>query len=234
MHFSTPLIPGTLIKRYKRFMADVQLADGSIVTAHCPNSGSMATCAEPGCPVLISEATNPDRKLKYTWEMICMNGTWVGVNTSNPNAAVAQWIAEHKIPELDGYTSLKREVKYGIGGRSRIDILLQDPSRPDCYVEIKNATMRVDDYAAFPDAETTRGQKHLLELQHVVEQGMRGVIFFFVGRSDVQHFRPADEIDPVYGKLLRSAMHAGVDALAYRVHFTPTEITIQQRIDITL
>ena len=184
----------------------------------------MTTCKEPGSPVIISDSENPKRKLRYTWEMIQMDQTWIGVNTANPNAAVAQFIEEGKIPELRGYPEQKREVKYGREGRSRIDILLTGENGERCYVEVKNATMKSDAHAAFPDAVTTRGQKHIEELEAVTQAGDRAVLFFFVGRSDCERFRPADEIDPEYGRLLRRAVKNGVEVLAYRMDFTPVMI----------
>ena len=219
MKLGRPLAKGTLVKRYKRFLADIELEDGEVITAHCANSGAMTSCAEPGRPVLISDSENPKRKLRFTWEQIKMGRTWVGVNTGTPNAAVAHWIAAGKIPELEGYPELKREVKYGKEKKSRIDVYLSGKDdAPPCYVEVKNATMRVDDYAAFPDAVTERGRKHLYELAHVAEQGDRAVMFFFVGRSDCKKFRPADEVDPKYGEALREVSEK-VELIAYRCQY---------------
>ena len=234
LKYSTPLLEGKFIKRYKRFLADVRLKDGREITVHCPNSGSMKTCAEPGCPVIISDSQNPARKLRYTWEMIQMGRTWVGVNTMNPNVAVPEFIQAGKIPELAGYATLKREVKYG--KNSRIDALLSGGAkkRPECYVEIKNTTMRDGDFSAFPDARTERGQKHLEELARMVEQGKRAVMFFFIGRSDCKRFRPAYEIDPEYGAALRDAASRGVELLAYRMKFTLKGIELLNRAEIVL
>ena len=226
MDFDQPLLPATLVRRYKRFLADVVLADGTPLTVHCPNSGAMTTCAKPGMPVLLSDSQNPKRKLRYTWELICMDGTWVGVNTINPNKAVSGFVAAQCIPELAGYAHLRREVSYGSDGKSRIDVLLSDGQRSDCYVEIKNATMRVGAHAAFPDAVTSRGQKHLEALMHVRQRGERAVIFFFIGRSDCARFRPADEVDPRYGVLLREAVATGVEVLAYRMAFDPHGVRV--------
>lgn len=237
------LIRGTLIRRYKRFLADVELDDGGELTVHCPNSGAMTSCSEPGRPVLISDSGNPKRKLRHTLEMIRMGRTWVGVNTMRPNRAVARFLRTGKIPELAGYEELRREVPYGDGRRSRIDLLLQDPAGrlPDCYVEIKNSTYRTPvagepgTYtAAFPDAVTKRGQKHLRDLRGVVEGGHRGVIFFFVGRADCQRFRPADEIDPTYGATLREVAGRGVEILAYRMRFSPRCLTLLDRLPVDL
>ena len=225
MKFDLPLQKGVLLKRYKRFLADVRLPDGTELTVHCPNSGAMTSCSEPGRPVFISDSQNPKRKLRYTLEMIHMGEAWVGVNTANPNRAVAGFIEAGQIPELAGYDSLRREVKYGREGRSRIDILLEDGEnkRTRCFVEIKNSTLRDGDYAAFPDAVTTRGLKHLEELEEVVANGDRGVIFFFVGREDCLRMRPADEVDPAYAEALRRVVASGVEALAYRMSFDPEQ-----------
>lgn len=222
--------------RYKRFLADVELASGETITVHCPNSGSMKGCSEPGRPVLISDSKNPKRKLRHTLEMIQMGPTWVGVNTANPNRAVAEWIEQDRIPELAGYPAQRREVPYGPENRSRIDVLLSDPDgeRPRCWVEIKNTTWRVGEHAAFPDAVTTRGQKHLEELAGVVAEGERGVIFFFVGRADCTRFRPADEVDADYGRILRRVVGQGVEALAYRMRFAPERIELLERVPVDL
>jgi sugar fermentation stimulation protein A len=236
MKFERPLIPATLIKRYKRFLADVELENGEVITVHCPNSGAMTTCAEPGRPVLISDSQNPKRKLRYTFEMIRMGPTWVGVNTMNPNRAVEGFIRADKIPELMGYDTLRREVKYGEGGRSRIDILLTDcpAGRPDCYVEIKNSTLRDGHHAAFPDGVTERGRKHLNDLAGVVKDGGRGVIFFFIGRADCHRFRPADEIDPAYGETLRRVLREGVEVLAWRMRCNPQGIQLVDRLPVDI
>ncbi len=219
------------MRRYKRFLADVRLADGRVLTVHCPNSGAMTACCEPGRPVWISDSQNPARKLRFTWELIKMGRTWVGVNTANPNQAVAELVTSGCIPELSGYGRLRREVAYG-RHRSRIDILLEDPtgSLPACYVEVKNATMRVGEHAAFPDAVTERGQKHLRELSYVARQGLRAVLFFFVGRADCQRFRAASEVDPDYARLLRDAVGAGVEVLPYRMHLSPRGIALRGRL----
>lgn len=168
------LINGTLIKRYKRFMADIQLEDGSIVTAHCPNSGSMLGCNIPGSRVMISRSDNPGRKLAYTWELVQADGHWVGLNTMLPNRLAEEGILNGTVSELQGYTTLRREVPYG-SERSRIDILLEG-EQGRCYVEVKNVTLVEDGVALFPDAVTTRGQKHLRELMQMVQQGNRSTL----------------------------------------------------------
>ena len=236
MRFDKPLLEGVLIRRYKRFLADVELDDGRQLTVHCPNSGAMTTCSEPGSRVVISDSENPKRKLRHTLEMIRSGRAWVGVNTMNPNRAVEGFVRRGRLPELRGYDEVRREVKYGVEGRSRIDLLLScaDGSRPPCYVEVKNSTLRRGDHAAFPDAVTERGRKHLRELQAEVESGRRAVLFFFVGRADVSRWRPADEVDPAYGTTLREAVASGVELLAYGMRFSRRGIALRQRLAIDL
>jgi sugar fermentation stimulation protein A len=209
------LIAGTLVRRYKRFLADVRLASGEVVTAHCPNSGSMRACCQPGRPVYISYHDNPKRKLAYTWELIDMPTSLVGVNTQVPNRLVAAAIHAGHVVELQGYESVRREVK--AGKHSRIDILLEAAHRRPCYVEVKNCTLVRDGVATFPDAVTTRGQKHLTELQALVTEGCRCAMFFLIQRMDAGSFAPADTIDPVYGRKLRQAAAHGVEILVYDV-----------------
>ncbi|MEE8523161.1 MAG: DNA/RNA nuclease SfsA [Thermoanaerobaculia bacterium] len=236
MRFTKAFVEGTLVRRYKRFLADVELGDGSRLTVHCPNPGRMTSCSDPGNRVLISDSGNPRRKLRHTLEMVRMGRIWVGVNTAVPNAAVTAFVAAGKIPELRGYGEIRREVAYGVDDRSRIDLRLRDPSakRPDCYVEVKNATLRVGDHSAFPDAVTERGRKHLYDLAGVVAGGERGVIFFFVGRADCRRFRPADEVDPAYGETLREVVAAGVEPLAYRMRYTRRRVEIVDRLPVDL
>ncbi len=227
-----PLIPGTLIKRYKRFMADITLADGSMVTAHCPNSGSMLGCNLPGSPVMLSKSPNPDRKLAYTWELVQSNGYWIGLNTMLPNRLAEEAILDGTITELQGYDRLRREVPYG-SERSRIDLLLEG-AQGRCYVEVKNVTLVEGNLALFPDAVTERGQKHLRELMEVARNGDRGVLLFTVQRGDANSVAPADRIDPVYGRLLREAVRNGVEVLAYRASVQPEEIRLTERLPIVL
>ena len=227
-----PLYPGHLIRRYQRFLADVELENGTHVTAHCPNSGSMKGCAAPGSPVLLSMAESPKRRLKYTWELVFAEGNWVGINTYLPNRLVREGIEKDMIPELLGYPIIRPEVRYG--EKSRVDLMLVAPSRL-CYVEVKNVTM-VDGHntALFPDAVTTRGQKHLRELMAVVRRGERGVIFFVVQRGDCKSVAPADTIDAEYGRLLRLATESGVEVLAYQARITPEEIILANRLPVIL
>lgn len=210
-----PLLKGTLVRRYKRFIVDVRLQNGHVVSAHCPNSGSMEACSEPGRPVYLSRHhDNPRRRLKYTWEIIAMPTSLVGVNTLVPNRLAKLAIQEQMIPELTGYDTVRSEVKYGTN--SRIDLLLtRNSSR--CFVEVKNCTLVSDGIACFPDAVTARGLKHLVELQGQVRLGHRAVMFYLVQRMDAQVFKTADHIDPAYGKELRKALKNGVETLVYDV-----------------
>ncbi|WP_298440122.1 DNA/RNA nuclease SfsA [Geobacter sp.] len=231
MKLPPQLYPGALIRRYQRFLADVQLDDGTLVTAHCPNSGSMKGCNAPGSPVYLSRSDNPARKLAYTWELVLSDGFWAGINTGLPNRLVREAIEDGTIAELQGYGTIRPEVPYGT--RSRIDLLLEG-EKGRCYVEVKNVTLVEGERALFPDAVTERGQKHLRELMEVVRQGDRGVIFFVVQRGDGHAVAPADLIDPEYGRLLRQAAACGVEPLAYRALVTPEEIRLVGRLPVVL
>ena len=219
------LIQGTLIRRYQRFKAEVRLRNNHMVTALCPNTGSMIACSEPGRPVYLSRQNAPHRKLKYTWEIIKMPTSLVGVNTGVPNKLVKESILAGKIPELTGYDRVRSEVPYG--RNSRIDLLLEK-DRQQCFVEIKNCTLVENGVACFPDAVTTRGQKHLKELQQQVRQGHRSVMFYLVQRMDAGLFRPADHIDTEYGRGLRQAIKTGVEILVYDVRIDFTHIGINK------
>jgi sugar fermentation stimulation protein A len=212
----TGLVPGTLIQRYKRFLADVKLADGRIVTAHCTNTGSMKTCWEPGDRVLLEHAVNPDRKLKFTWLAVERPGGWVGVETGMPNRVVAEAARRDALPGLPGLHNVRTEVKYG-DERSRIDVLALDPEGRQVFIEVKNTTLKEGAWALFPDAVTERGTKHLRELQAMVRLGHRAVIALFVHRTDVDRFDAAREIDPVYAAELDRAAQAGVTVLPLAV-----------------
>jgi len=236
MKFEHPLIPGKLIKRYKRFLTDVELDTGEVVTAHCANSGSMLSVNEPGARVWLSPANDPKRKLKFTWELIQLGDAMVGINTQHPNRLVAEAIEAGAIAELTGYDSLKREVKYG--KNSRIDILLQSDDKPKCYVEVKNTTMRRDltpgAPAEFPDSVTTRGAKHLVELSDMVREGHRAVMFYLVQRDDADAFTVAADIDPTYAEHLTDAMKAGVEVVAYTCRITPQDIVVTDPVKVRL
>ena len=228
MQFSPPLIQGTLIKRYKRFLADVELADGSIVIAHCPNTGAMTGCAEPGWKVWLSPSNNPKRKLLYTWEVVLTDQLhWIGINTHKANVLVKEAIQQNKITELLGYSSLRAEVKFG-KENSRIDFLLTDPEKVDCYVEVKSVTLSDDNVGCFPDAKTLRGQKHLRELSLIASQGKRAVLLFCVQHSGIQSVQVAKHIDPDYAKELEQAMLSGVQILCYDCNISSEKIHINQ------
>ena len=232
MLFSQPLIEGRLLKRYKRFLADVELSDGVVITAHTANTGAMNGCCEPGSRVWLSRSDNPKRKYPLTWEVIeVAPGVSCGINTMLSNKLVREAIESGFVTELDGYQNLRSEVRYG-NENSRIDLLLESDSsqgspftnKPPCYVEVKNVTLVNDGVGLFPDAVTTRGTKHLRELMLMVNQGARAVIFYCVQRNDCREVRPADAIDELYGKTLRQALAAGVEALAYGFQVSPEEI----------
>lgn len=226
MKFTSTLVKGTLIKRYKRFLADVTLEDGAVVTAHTANSGSMLGCCAPGAEVWLSPANNPARKLQWTWELVRVDGLLVGINTSHPNALAAEAVAAGIIPELAGYDTVRREVKYG--KNSRIDLLLQGGGKPDCYVEVKNVTLFRDGHAEFPDAVTARGAKHLEELMAMVAEGKRAVMLYMVQRErgGAAAFRVAEDIDPAYAAALRVALAAGVEALCRTCTVTTEDIEV--------
>ena len=231
MQLPVPLFYGTLIRRYQRFLADVELDDGSLVTAHTANTGGMRGCARPGSRVLLSISGNPGRKYQHSWELVHTDGVWVGINTQLPNRLVREGIENGVIAELTGYRQIREEVPYGSG--SRVDLLLSG-ARGDCYVEVKNVTLVENGRALFPDAVTARGQKHLRELMEVVRLGHRGVNLFVVQRGDGESVSPADAIDPAYGTLLREAARAGVELLAYRAIVTTAEVSLSQSLPVLL
>ena len=230
--FWPKLITGTLIKRYNRFLADVKLRNNRNVTAHCPNSGSMKACSEPGRAVYLSRHNNPKRKLKYTWELIHMPTTLVGVNTLVPNRLVYQGILAGKIETLKGYDRVTREVATGKG--SRIDLRLDGNGKKPCYVEVKNCTLVEDGVACFPDAVTSRGLKHLNELRKLRGKGCRCAMFFLIQRMDANLFKPADHIDPDYGKGLRRAAKDGVEIIVYDTKIDLKGIRLNRQIPFAL
>jgi sugar fermentation stimulation protein A len=231
MRFASSLVQGVLVQRYKRFLADVQLPNGVTVIAHCTNTGSMMGCKTPGSAIYISRCDNPKRRLAYTWEMIRINGGWVGINTLHPNRLVAEGIETGAIRELQGYSTIRREVCTRQG--TRLDLCLEGTSGL-CFVEVKNVTLAIDGTAAFPDAVSERGTKHLRELIRLKRRGHRAAVVFVVQREDCSGFRPADEIDPEYGRWLRRALKAGVEVLPYQARVTPKEIVLTIRLEFRL
>ena len=227
MRFDPPLIHGTLIRRYKRFLADIRLDDGTVITAHCANTGSMLQMAEPESPVMIGRAANPDRATKYDWHLVYVNGHWAGINTAMPNILLEEGFWEGRFPGFQGYDTLRREVRYGV--KSRADALITG-ERGLCYVEAKNVTLVVDGCALFPDAVTSRGAKHLEELMGEVEQGNRGVMFLLSQRMDCSCIGIAESIDPVYAGKMREALDRGVEVMAWRAVVTPDGVTLDKEV----
>jgi len=213
MRFPAAPLEARLVRRYKRFFAEVELASGERLVAHCPNTGSLLGCLAPGSAVWLRDSGKPERKLRFTWQAVRVGEAWVNVDTALPNRVVAEAAERARVPELGAYARVRREVPYGT--RSRIDLLLEDDARGTCHVEIKSTTLVDGTAALFPDAVTERGTKHLGELARLARKGRRAVQFFFVNRGDVESFRPADAIDPEYGRALRRAVAAGVELVAY-------------------
>lgn len=233
MRINPPLRPAKLIRRYKRFLADIRLPSGEETTIHCPNTGSMRHCLVENSPCWYSESTNPKRKYPYTWEIATTtSGYLAGINTARANHLVKEAIENEQVEELKGYTQIKSEVKYG-SENSRIDLLLKAAERRDCYVEVKNVTLGLENkQGLFPDSVSTRGTKHLRELAAMVEQGKRAVLFFCVQHTGISQVSPADEIDPTYGNTLRQVMKAGVEVIAYTTQVSPEEIKIETPIPV--
>lgn len=235
MRLQADLVPATLLRRYKRFLADVELADGSTITAHVANPGAMLGLQAPGSRVWLSKSPSKTRKLPYSWELIEAdfgNGPeLVGVNTMHPNAIVAEALAASAIPELAGYDITRREVKYGAA--SRVDFLLEHPSRPPCYVEVKNVhMMRQPGLAEFPDSVTARGARHLDELAAMVAAGARAVMLFVVQIGSSTGFALARDIDPAYGRAFDKARTTGVEAIAYTCRIDRDDIVLAGRVPI--
>lgn len=230
MKLPQPLFAGRLVRRYKRFLADVELADGSLVTAHTPNTGSMQQCAVPGQAVLLSKSDNPKRKFAWSWELVQVDDHWVDINTHRANRVVEEALRSSVIAGLQGYT-IRPEFPFA---DSRIDFMLEGQGER-VLLEVKNVTLCCrPGIACFPDAVTTRGQKHLHDLINAVQEGWRAVIFFLVQRSEAMAFIPADAIDAEYGRLLRKAANAGVEALAYRTIVSAEETRIDEQIPVQL
>jgi sugar fermentation stimulation protein A len=241
MKFDLPLVEGQLIRRYKRFLADIRLPDGQELTAHCANTGAMTGCAPEGARVWLSRSDNAKRKYPYSWQLVeVASGALACINTSLTNKLVAEALAEGKIAELVGYDICQSEVRYG-DERSRIDFLLShsEPhhpsSSPPAYVEVKHVTLSLQPgLGSFPDAVTKRGQKHLRELMQQVQQGYRAVLVFIIMRTDVTLVKPEDAIDRDYGQLLRQAVAQGVEVIAYATDISPQQICLSHAIPVVL
>jgi len=235
MRFDEPPLEGRFLRRYKRFFADVELDSGAVVTAHCPNTGSLLGCLAEGARVWLRDSRNERRKLRYTWQAVLVGGVWVNVDTSLPNRVVFEALQDGRVRALAGYRALRREVPYGES--SRIDVLLSEHARRPgerCFVEVKSTTLARGRTGLFPDAVTERGRKHLAELARAAEAGDRAVQLFFVGRADVRVFRPADDIDPAYGAALRDAARRGVRVLAFGAEVTPCGLLLGAPLKVDL
>jgi len=231
-----PLLEGRLQRRYKRFLADIEMESGEVITAHCPNTGSMRNCSDPGSRVWLYDSDNPKRKLRYTWELVEVAKRHLAcINTHRANHLVKEAIQNKDIEELAGYDQLLNERKYG-SENSRIDLLLQGEGVPDCYVEVKNLTLLQDEKGTgiFPDAVTTRGRKHLRELMNIVRNGERAVLFFNVAHTGIDHVSPAWDIDPEYAETLTQAVEEGVEVLAYSAAISPNQIILEQPLEFDL
>lgn len=232
MHFEPALQPATLIKRYKRFLADVVTPDGTELTLHCANTGAMTGCATPGDTVWYSTSDNPKRKYAHSWELTeTQQNHWICVNTMRANQLVREAIDAQRIPELSGYSKLTTEVKYGTEN-SRIDLMLQAENQPDCYIEVKSVTLLQAGLGFFPDAVTLRGQKHLRELQSMAEQGQRAVLFFAVLHSGIESVSAAHHIDPRYSELLTQVQKKGVEVMCYGAALSAEGIRLTERLPL--
>ncbi|MGQ1889835.1 DNA/RNA nuclease SfsA [Thermophagus sp. OGC60D27] len=224
MVFDKELVHGRLIRRYKRFLTDVELDDGTQVLAHCTNSGSMKSCLEEGAEVYLSPVDDPKRKTKYTWEMIRINGNWVGIHTGHPNKLAVEALRSGSIPGLEGYTKVVPEVKIQ---DSRLDVMAENDAET-CFVEVKNVTLKEGRYALFPDAVTTRGLKHLETLIRLKEEGYRAVMLYIIQRMDVEVFAPAQNIDPAYAEALKRAVDKGVEVFPVQAEVSPQGISLKK------
>ncbi|PCJ25589.1 MAG: DNA/RNA nuclease SfsA [SAR86 cluster bacterium] len=240
MQLKEPLQQAVLIKRYKRFLADIELPDGNVITIHCPNTGSMKNCQEPGSRIWYTDSGNPKRKYPCTWQIIEIDSKYqVGINTNLANKLVFEALQLEGISQLKRYSKIRTEVAYG-EQRSRIDFFLNSPDddqSEDCYVEVKNVSLGIGQgKGIFPDSVTLRGQKHLQELMHMRDQGHRAVLLFCVQHSGIDQVAPADDIDAEYGRLLRLAVQHGVEVLAYKVKFDigNSSIELTQELPVVL
>jgi len=233
MKFQPSLIEGIIHKRYKRFLADIEVPEVGNFTAHVPNTGKMTSCWEPGQRVLVSESQNPKRKLKYTLEMTHNGETWIGVNTSLPSKLFQEAFDSQKIQELNSYKNIKKEVVFG---ESRIDFFLSQSDKfDDCFLEIKSVTLKEEDgNAYFPDTVSARGTKHIKELIKIKKAGMRAILFFIVQREDVKMVLPAKHLDSLYAKTLKEAINLGVEVIAYQCKLTKDAITLNKPIPFAI
>lgn len=234
MRFPTPLVPGRLIRRYKRFLADIALEDGREVTAHCPNPGAMLNFKEPGTRVWVEPNDDPKKKLKYGWRLVELPwGAMAGIDTGVPNRVVGEALAEGRITELADYPDIRAEVAYGKG--SRVDFLVRGPELSEAYVEVKNVNYRrEDDWAEFPDCVTDRGAKHLIELAEMAERGHRAVLLYVVQRNDCGRVKLAPDLDPHYARTAVEAVARGVEMMAYGTEITPDGVRLTERLPFEL
>ena len=229
--FPQPLVSGRLIRRYKRFLADMLLDTGETVTVHCPNSGSMLGCIEDGAPVMLSESGNPNRKTRFTWEMIHINGDWIGINTGIPNLLALEAARKRALSIFSNAVEARKEVK--ISDRSRIDLMVTEESR-SLFVEVKNVTLTREGIARFPDAVTARGAKHLEELMRLAVEGHGAAMLYIVQRSDAWAFGPADDIDPVYAETYYKARQRGVTITVAHAQVTPECICLTKEMPVLI
>lgn len=238
MRFAEPLVPGHLIRRYKRFLADVRLEDGRVEVVHCANPGSMKTCVEPDAPVWLSHSSNPRRKLAHSLELIEIGGEMIFVNPVRVNRVVEEALSSEVVRELRGYSSLQAEVPFGpessaSGPRSRADFRLSSPEREDCIVEVKSVTLSLGEgRTAFPDSVSARGARHLEQLVGVRERGQRAVLLYCASRAGARSVEAAELIDPLYARKMAEARAAGVEVLAYGCHMSPTEVRLSDPLPV--
>lgn len=231
MTYPSPLLPGVLLRRYKRFLADVQLDDGPSIVAHCPNPGRMTSCLAERAPCRVTHRPSPKRKLAYTLEQVCVDGTWIVVNTAVANQVAGEALRAGEIPELAGYAQVDAEVRTG---EARLDFALRDPERAPCWIEVKTVTLLDGGVLRFPDAVSKRAARHAHTLRAAVERGDRAVLLFLVGRGDGTHIEPADAIDPAYGVALREAARAGVQVLARRMVVGARDVRLGESVAVVL
>ena len=231
-----PLTDGHIIKRYKRFLADVELSAGEVVTVHCPNTGSMSGCWKPGAPVQISYSDNPRRKLPWTLERVDMGQGWIGVHTGRTNPVIEEALLAGKLAPFSDYSEVRREVSHQSQGvRSRFDFMLPGEDRQDVWIEVKNVTLWEQQSLCFPDAVTTRGRKHLQHLAQLCEAGQRGVMIYALNRPEGDYFKPADHIDPEYGQVLRQVVEkSGVELMALRIGHSDKAMRVTGEVPIRL